>query len=181
MTSPIRPRDRFDIFQRDGFMCRYCGKVPGETELQIDHMVPLSKGGTNSLLNLITSCRLCNAGKGGRSVERVPAAAEVVIRAFAWSESEDHLRKQTEQVIEVRKQRYQQAINMVCHALNIRSCKKSTGMHVMNLITQHGPDLVDEWVYAAASKVYDQIDDQSQLIRYVYGCARKHRNTEGDR
>lgn len=54
---------RFQIFQRDGFRCRYCGRGVEDTTLQIDHVIPRSKGGTNSAENLVTSCKECNIGK----------------------------------------------------------------------------------------------------------------------
>jgi len=63
-----RPRERlrFSIFARDGFRCRYCGRSPQEDEVKlvIDHVIPVSKGGTDEPGNLITSCAECNRGKG---------------------------------------------------------------------------------------------------------------------
>lgn len=55
---------RFEIFSRDDFTCRYCGRNPPECILEIDHENPKSKGGINELENYITSCRECNRGKG---------------------------------------------------------------------------------------------------------------------
>lgn len=55
---------RFLILQRDNFRCQYCGATPkDEIKLQIDHIVPISKGGKTIENNLITSCELCNLGK----------------------------------------------------------------------------------------------------------------------
>lgn len=55
------------VFQRDDYTCRYCGKKGGILEL--DHIVPSSKGGTDNLDNLATSCRRCNRQKRDKSVE----------------------------------------------------------------------------------------------------------------
>lgn len=38
----------------------------------MDHVVPVAKGGTNDLANLVTSCRRCNLGKGVQSVAAQP-------------------------------------------------------------------------------------------------------------
>ncbi|MCK5492976.1 MAG: HNH endonuclease [Candidatus Omnitrophica bacterium] len=57
-------RLRFLVLKRDNFICQYCGRKSPEAELQIDHMLPKSKGGKNNVDNLITSCRECNQGKG---------------------------------------------------------------------------------------------------------------------
>lgn len=59
----ISERLRFKIFRRDGFICQYCGRVAVEMELSIDHIIPVSKGGTSDFDNLITACLNCNRGK----------------------------------------------------------------------------------------------------------------------
>lgn len=60
---------RFDIFKRDGFTCQYCGRQPPEVVLQVDHIVPVVDGGDNDKMNLLTSCRACNLGKGKKRLE----------------------------------------------------------------------------------------------------------------
>ena len=54
---------RFEIFARDGFTCQYCGRRPPEVVLEVDHIHPQSKGGTDDVINLTTSCYDCNRGK----------------------------------------------------------------------------------------------------------------------
>jgi hypothetical protein len=55
------------IFKRDNYTCKYCGQIGGR--LEVDHVIPISKGGTNDLSNLTTSCRKCNRQKKDMSVE----------------------------------------------------------------------------------------------------------------
>ena len=57
---------RFEVFKRDSFTCQYCGRSAPDVILQVDHIEPRSKGGKNNILNLITSCAECNAGKSDR-------------------------------------------------------------------------------------------------------------------
>ena len=60
---------RFKVFQRDGFRCRYCGRAAAEgAVLEVDHIVPRSKGGEDTLENLCAACWECNRGKGAGSV-----------------------------------------------------------------------------------------------------------------
>lgn len=59
----ITKKLRFEVFKRDGFKCQYCGRSAPDVVLQVDHITPVSKGGTNDLTNLITSCVECNQGK----------------------------------------------------------------------------------------------------------------------
>jgi hypothetical protein len=57
---------RFDIFRRDKFTCGYCGQRPPDVVLEVDHIHPVSKGGTDEELNLITACYDCNQGKSAK-------------------------------------------------------------------------------------------------------------------
>lgn len=60
-------KTRFEILKRDNFTCQYCGRtIKDDITLQIDHIIPKSKNGTNNTKNLITSCNLCNLGKSNK-------------------------------------------------------------------------------------------------------------------
>lgn len=59
---------RFNILSRDKFTCQYCGRKAPDVVLEIDHIIPKSKGGLNRLDNLITACRECNIGKSNKSL-----------------------------------------------------------------------------------------------------------------
>lgn len=61
--KPLSKKIRFEIFKRDGFKCQYCGKSAPDVVLHVDHINPVSKGGSDDLMNLITSCSDCNLGK----------------------------------------------------------------------------------------------------------------------
>ena len=54
---------RFEVFKRDSFKCQYCGKSAPDVVLEVDHIIPVSKGGDNDISNLITACFDCNRGK----------------------------------------------------------------------------------------------------------------------
>lgn len=54
---------RFEVFKRDGFKCGYCGQTPPAVILEIDHIEAISKGGSDDINNLLTSCFDCNRGK----------------------------------------------------------------------------------------------------------------------
>jgi hypothetical protein len=55
--------DRFKILHRDKFTCRYCGAQPGCDLLEVDHVVPVSRGGSDNECNKVTACKTCNARK----------------------------------------------------------------------------------------------------------------------
>ena len=61
--KPIPRELRHEILVRDGYRCRECGKSREETSLEIDHIYPLSKGGSTTEDNLWVLCRECNQAK----------------------------------------------------------------------------------------------------------------------
>ena len=66
--APIPKSTRFEVFKRDKFTCQYCGATAPNVILEVDHIKPVSKGGSNDLLNLVTACRDCNRGKTNRDL-----------------------------------------------------------------------------------------------------------------
>jgi hypothetical protein len=66
------PTLRFDVLERDGFACWYCGQTARNgVQLEVDHIEPWSKGGLTESDNLRTACRDCNLGKSGRVLKPV--------------------------------------------------------------------------------------------------------------
>lgn len=64
---------RFQVFQRDHFCCRYCGSAAADGAiLEVDHVNPRSRGGADSLDNLVTACWECNRGKGAGLLTTAP-------------------------------------------------------------------------------------------------------------
>jgi len=55
---------RRNLMIRDQFQCQYCGRRPSQRDLNVDHIVPRSRGGQDSWENLVVSCRTCNLRKG---------------------------------------------------------------------------------------------------------------------
>ena len=68
----ISKKTRFEVFKRDSFTCQYCGAHPPKAILHVDHIDPVSNGGSNHIDNLITSCDSCNIGKGARLLSDIP-------------------------------------------------------------------------------------------------------------
>jgi len=56
------------VFTRDGFTCQYCGVRIGMGTGTRDHVIPKSRGGPDTLSNVVTACRACNARKSDRSL-----------------------------------------------------------------------------------------------------------------
>lgn len=71
----VKP-SRLDILRRDAHTCAYCGYVGvsfGQEEgidLDVDHVVPASRGGSNEASNLVTACKNCNQTKKRKTPEQ---------------------------------------------------------------------------------------------------------------
>lgn len=57
------------LLEKHNRTCVYCGGVSGDPVLEVEHIVPRSKGGTNSIKNLTLSCQCCNQHKNADSLE----------------------------------------------------------------------------------------------------------------
>jgi hypothetical protein len=87
-TPPLSNRE---LFQRDRYMCAYCGHTVSPFRLTRDHIHPLSRGGFDTWMNVVAACRPCNQKKGSRTPEEsgvqllyapyVPNRAEFLILA----------------------------------------------------------------------------------------------------
>ncbi|HEU0197018.1 MAG TPA: HNH endonuclease [Nevskiaceae bacterium] len=65
------------LFERDRYVCMYCGMRCREQELSRDHIYPRCRGGADAWENVVAACKACNQRKGGRSPEeaRMPLLA----------------------------------------------------------------------------------------------------------
>jgi hypothetical protein len=78
----ISKRVRYEVLRRDNFTCKYCRST--ENELTVDHVVPVSLGGTDDPSNLVAACRDCNLGKTSSSPDAA-VVAQVTDDALRWS------------------------------------------------------------------------------------------------
>lgn len=89
--QPIPRKLRHEVFKRDGYRCRECGSSKDETSLEIDHIVPVAKGGTNDIDNLQTLCRECNQKK--HTDEWVGGKKDIKIAQNELKNLEEQLKK----------------------------------------------------------------------------------------
>lgn len=64
--NPIDSRLRHEVFKRDGYRCVECGNTNKTSVLEIDHIIPVSRGGSDELDNLQTMCYECNKVKNDK-------------------------------------------------------------------------------------------------------------------
>ena len=61
----ISKKKRLEVFERDHWSCKVCGS---RSNLTVDHILPVSKGGGRELSNLQVLCGTCNELKGDKVI-----------------------------------------------------------------------------------------------------------------
>ncbi len=65
----VPPLNNRELFHRDRSLCAYCGDIFSGAKLTRDHIVPFSRGGRDTWMNVVTACRHCNEKKSDRTPE----------------------------------------------------------------------------------------------------------------
>lgn len=87
VSRTISPQLRTEILERNGFTCQRCGSGPGDQDpfnpdrkvrLHVDHILPISQGGTDDRANLRVLCSACNQGR-----RDVQAPSETALNVLA--------------------------------------------------------------------------------------------------
>lgn len=66
---------KLKLLRRDRFTCAYCAQAFAERDLQCEHILPESRGGPWSWMNLVAACASCN----GRKANRTPDEAGMTL------------------------------------------------------------------------------------------------------
>lgn len=64
------PRFRKNVlFNRDNWQCQYCGGRPNRRSMEVEHVLPVSRGGKTTWLNCVAACHSCNKRKDNKTPE----------------------------------------------------------------------------------------------------------------
>ena len=109
---PIGKSKRFDVFTRDQFTCQYCGQQPPSVVLEVDHIHPQSKGGSDDDMNLITACASCNRGKSAKVLSQLAPKPDANLEMLRVNQETGEANLYLKA-----KKRRDAALNQVCDAL----------------------------------------------------------------
>ena len=84
--SLVPPLNNRELFQRDCHLCAYCGGAFHSYSLTRDHITPISRGGRDGWMNVVTSCRSCNSLKRNRTPEQ--AGMELLYAPYVPNKAE---------------------------------------------------------------------------------------------
>lgn len=168
IRKPLSKRTRFDIFTRDNFTCRYCGRQSDQVVLHVDHVIAVSKGGTNDPENLVTSCSDCNLGKSDKDIQHAaPTEADRLRLAQEMNEQVEAAQRATDSAA-ARAQRKEQLVEFWCQETGGKSVDRATINTVFHYVQEFGEDVVYGWIEKAAVKCRTD----SKMGMYISGIRR---------
>jgi 5-methylcytosine-specific restriction endonuclease McrA len=98
---------RLAIYMRDDFTCLHCGRDLHDAsplDINLDHFIPHSHGGTNDPTNLFTSCQWCNKGRQDKTIDQLHASRPEVIVRIVTHLAKSLNRKLAKSLVDQRKQ-----------------------------------------------------------------------------
>ena len=90
--NAVPPLNNRELFNRDCFICAFCGGDFTPYKLTCDHILPMSRGGRDSWMNVVTACRACNQRKGSRTPEEAGMRLARAPRPFSLHTSRHLMR-----------------------------------------------------------------------------------------
>lgn len=167
---PLTKKIRFEVFKRDSFTCQYCGRMAPDVVLEVDHIVPVADGGTNDIMNLVTSCHDCNSGKGKRRLSE----NEELKKQQEQLKLLNQRREQMEMIVEWRKQlksldeeevfKIEDLFKELCDS----SFKENGKKTILNLIKKYGFMEVYDCTIISIEKYFIENDSSSAEKAFNY-------------
>ena len=195
----ISKKIRFEVFKRDGFQCAYCGKTPPEVILEVDHIEPVSMGGTDDINNLLTACFDCNRGKKNIKLDKIPAKLNENLEVL--KEKEEQL-KEYNKIIKKINKRYNKQTNELEEFLDEYFSENPDHIYRFDELFKRvtlkrfyellGFDEIKESLYLACEKIfrdYENIEDddlkywdayRQETIKYFCGICWNKIRERGD-
>ena len=75
----MRQRLRDEVYSRDDQKCQFCGSAKDASDLTIDHLIPMAKGGLDEPINYVTCCLDCNQKKADLPLAEFAASIDLPI------------------------------------------------------------------------------------------------------
>lgn len=165
---------RFAVFDRDNFTCRYCGRsTDDQITLEVDHVIPRSKGGGDEIENLVTSCFECNRGKSAKVIgQTVPEPETNRLRRLQEIAEANKSAKELIALSAAKKKRLKAWENIICETMSLRYLDQKFCEQADRLSDEFGDAVVVQWIHKLSIK-FCGMDDNA--AKYLNGIARNVR------
>lgn len=169
----ISKRVRFEVLKRDAFTCQYCGKSAPDVILHLDHIKPVSKGGSNGIMNLVTSCQSCNSGKSDVELSDDSAIKKQQKQLADMAEKREQIKLMIEwrESIEDSEELLVQSVaNLITTLMVDKSPNEHGTMLIRKAVKKHGYQAVFDSVnetYSKSESIADFISKWSKSFQYI--------------
>ena len=173
---PVSVRTRFEVFKRDNFTCRYCGRLSPEVVLEVDHIIPVCEGGIDDPINLAVSCWECNRGKAGVPLSETVTGEDPHDRAVILLERERQLREynQVLSVVRLRKEaEAEELLNYWCDETHQESIRNREWTWLLNQLDHTPAERIRKALLTAVANC------KTRDFRYAAACLRNWREGQG--
>lgn len=163
----ISKRLRFEVFKRDKFTCQYCGKKAPDVVLHADHIEPKSKGGADTLLNLVTACAGCNLGKSDKRLSDDSAVVKQRSQLEDLQERQEQIAMMVEwqrSLAGMESQEIDEAAKFWNDLISPWALSAHGRRHIRRLINAHGLAAVMDAMRVSASS-YIKVDQSGEPDR----------------
>ena len=143
-----------------------------EVVLQVDHIKPVSRGGTNNAMNLITSCNPCNQGKGANLLDDNTALERQRKQLEELNEKREQLEmmmKWREGLIDIAEKEVE-AVDDLLSRLTDYSFSEYGKKNIKKHIRKHGLSTVLDALEDSHSQYYDDNEPEAstdKVIKYI--------------
>ena len=173
--KPIGKKLRFEVFKRDSFTCQYCGRKAPNVLLEVDHIKPVAEGGDNSIINLVTSCRDCNRGKGKRKLSDSSTVDKQIKQLEENQEKENQLKMMIEwkegqtDILDKQVEYFNDKLKSYTDYFFLKGFAKK----LKSTLKKVGFDIVYDAFDLCADQYYDEDDKKyaENILRKIIGCS----------
>ena len=182
MSSAVGKKMRFEIMKRDGFRCRYCGLTSLAVVLEVDHVIPRARGGTNAPENLVTACFDCNRGKRDGLLDETIApdvddplalALEHAEQVREYLAAQSAVEAERRRVIEWVADQWRERVGADPPLVWYQRLRSITQAHSLELVLTAIDGVAD-----ASWKLGGNLERET---KYFYGCLRRAAEREAER
>lgn len=167
----VSTRTRFEVFKRDNFTCRYCGKSSPQVILEIDHIIATANGGSDDTMNLATSCWDCNRGKAAVPLDQVMTGEDPHDAAILLLEKRRQLEEYNVVLAEDRKRRFDAFQEL--YSLWHKNLSDSDETWILNSLKVVPAEVIREAMEYAKAK------NKTRNLAYVNAIVRRWREEHG--
>jgi len=179
---------RFSVLERDGFQCQFCGTKAPDAELHVDHLTPISAGGSDQMDNLVAACKECNQGKGARLLSEPTDNEDLKAKQAHLAERLNILCKCDSLQAQIMEEKDEEAWKIARHWEKFRGGKPdkqglwSASHAILLAVRSMLTRMTFEDVLACADITLARMreSEETHAIRYMYAVAKNRDNLVGD-